>query len=52
MATEQDRLITNILQQIKNITEREIQNKEFFSQIKTEVDKLQSLIDNLLKKFI
>ena len=49
--SEQDILIKNILQQIKNITEREIQNKEFFSQIKTEVDKLRLSIDNLLAQF-
>jgi chromosome segregation ATPase len=50
--TEEDTLIQNIIGQIKAIKNIEVANKGFVREIKTEVENLKPLVDQLLNKIV
>jgi chromosome segregation ATPase len=50
--TDEDTLIQKILEQIQTITQKEITNKGFVTEIKTEVENLKPLVDKLLNQIV
>ena len=50
--SDEETLIQNILGQIQTITQKEITNKGFVTEIKTEVENLKPLVDKLLNQIV